>query len=37
MIPGTSLIGNGFMGLCYLIALCWLFLGINIISDIFME
>lgn len=37
MIPGTSLIGNGFMGFCYLVALIWLFLGIGIISDIFME
>jgi len=28
---------NGLMGVCYLIALGWLFLGIAIISDIFME
>lgn len=37
MIPGTSLLNNGFMGFAYLCALCWLFLGIAIISDIFME
>jgi hypothetical protein len=37
MVPGSSLLPNGFMGVCYLIGLGWLFLGIAIISDIFME
>jgi hypothetical protein len=37
MVPGTSLLSNGFMGFCYLCTLGWLFLGIAIISDIFME
>jgi solute carrier family 8 (sodium/calcium exchanger) len=37
MIPGTSLLNNGFMGFAYLCGLGWLFLGIAIISDIFME
>lgn len=37
MVPGTSLLPNGVMGVCYLIGLGWLFLGIAIISDIFME
>jgi hypothetical protein len=37
MIPGTSLLNYGFMGFAYLCALGWLFLGIAIISDIFME
>jgi len=29
--------GNGLMGVLYLLGLGWLFLGIAIISDIFME
>lgn len=37
MIPGTTLLNPGFMGFAYLCALGWLFLGIAIISDIFME
>lgn len=37
LIPGTSLLPNGFMGVCYFFALGYLFLGIAIISDIFME
>lgn len=37
MIPGTSLLNNYFMGFAYLCGLLWLFLGIGIISDIFME
>ena len=37
MIPGTSLLNNYFMGFAYLCGLGWLFLGIAIISDIFME
>lgn len=37
MIPGTSLLNNGLMSFAYLCALGWLFLGIAIISDIFME
>tara|TARA_B100000780_G_C21035327_1_gene415200 strand:- start:588 stop:737 length:150 start_codon:yes stop_codon:yes gene_type:complete len=37
IVPGTSLMGNGLMGVLYLLGLGWLFLGIAIISDIFME
>ena len=37
IVPGTSLMPNGLMGVVYLLALGWLFLGIAIISDIFME
>lgn len=37
MIPGTSLMGNGVMGVVMLITLGYLFVGIAIISDIFME
>lgn len=37
LIPGTSLMGNAKMGIVYLIGLGYLFLGITIISDIFME
>ena len=35
--PGTSLLNKGLMGFAYLVWLCWLFVGIAIISDIFME
>lgn len=37
IIPGTSLINKGTLGAAYLIGLCYLFFGIAIISDIFME
>jgi hypothetical protein len=37
LIPGTSLLPGVLMGIVYLIALGYLFLGIAIISDIFME
>ena len=37
LIPGTSLLPNGLMGVVYVVALGYLFLGIGIISDIFME
>lgn len=37
MVPGSSLLPKGLMGVCYLIGLGWLFMGIAIISDIFME
>ena len=37
LLPGTSLFGNGLMGAVYLVWLVYLFVGIGIISDIFME
>lgn len=37
LIPGTSLLSPGLMGVCYLLTLGYLFLGIAIVSDIFME
>ena len=37
LIPGTSLLPNGLMGAVYLVWLIYLFVGIAIISDIFME
>jgi hypothetical protein len=36
-VPGTSLKHNILMGVTYLLMLVWCFLGIAIISDIFME
>lgn len=36
-MPGTSLLGNGLMGVMYLLFLGYLFLGISISADIFME
>ena len=36
-IPGTSLIGHTTAGIFYLLFLLWLFLGISVIADIFME
>ena len=37
LIPGTSLVNNGVLGFFYMVALGYLFFGIAIISDIFME
>jgi hypothetical protein len=37
LVPGTSLMSNGFLGVMYLLFLSYLFLGISIIADIFME
>jgi len=37
LVPGTSLMNNGLMGVVYMLGLAWLFVGIGIISDIFME
>lgn len=36
-IPGTQLLSNNFLGFIYLIFLLYLFLGISIVADIFME
>jgi solute carrier family 8 (sodium/calcium exchanger) len=37
LIPGTSLLPKGLLGIVYFIFLCFLFLGISIVADIFME
>jgi solute carrier family 8 (sodium/calcium exchanger) len=37
LVPGTSLMSSGFLGVMYLLFLGYLFLGISIIADIFME
>jgi Ca2+/Na+ antiporter len=37
LIPGTSLLPRGLLGVAYLVFLGYLFLGISIIADIFME
>lgn len=37
LIPGTSLMNRGLTGFIYLIWLGWMFVGIAIVSDIFME
>ena len=37
IIPGTALLNNGLMGFVYLVWLTWMFVGVAIISDIFME
>jgi hypothetical protein len=37
LIPGSSLLSSGLMGVAYLLTLGYLFLGIAIVSDIFME
>lgn len=37
LLPGTPLLSKGFLGFMYLLFLCYLFLGISIIADIFME
>ena len=35
--PGLSLLGDATLGVCYLLLLIWLFVGIAILADIFME
>ena len=37
LIPGTTLMPSGFLGFIYVVFLGFLFLGISIIADIFME
>lgn len=37
LIPGTSLLPKGLLAIMYLLFLGWLFLGIAIVADIFME
>jgi hypothetical protein len=37
LIPGTQLLGNGLLGVAYMAGLGYLFLGVAIVSDIFME
>lgn len=36
-VPGTSLMNHTTIGVFYMIFLIWLFLGISVIADIFME
>tara|TARA_B110000503_G_C7017856_1_gene358491 strand:+ start:157 stop:423 length:267 start_codon:yes stop_codon:yes gene_type:complete len=36
LLPGTALLPTGFLVICYAFSLIYLFLGISIISDIFM-
>lgn len=36
-VPGTSLMPAWLMGASYFIFMCWLFMGIAISADIFME
>lgn len=36
LIPGTSLLPKGLLGIAYFIFLIFLFLGISIVADIFM-
>lgn len=35
--PGMSLMNDGVLGFLYLLFLVWLFIGITILADIFME
>ena len=37
LLPGTALLPNGLVAVFYFFALIYLFLGISIVSDIFME
>ena len=36
-VAGTQLMGNTTLGIFYFMFLLWLFLGISVIADIFME
>lgn len=37
LIPGVATLNKGFLAVCYGLALVYLFLGISIVSEIFME
>jgi len=37
LVPGTALLPNGLLAIAYCLTLIYLFLGISIVSDIFME
>jgi len=37
IVPGTSLLPNGLTGFFYFLFLLYLFLGISVVADIFME
>lgn len=37
LIPGTTLLPKGLLAIMYALFLGWLFLGISIVADIFME
>jgi solute carrier family 8 (sodium/calcium exchanger) len=37
LIPGIATLSNGFLAVCYGLCLIYLFLGISIVSEIFME
>jgi hypothetical protein len=37
LIPGTTLMNKAVLGIAYFVFLCYLFLGISIVADIFME
>jgi hypothetical protein len=37
LIPGTTLLPKGLLGFAYFIFLGFLFLGVSIVADIFME
>jgi len=37
IVPGTSLLNKQFLTIMYLLFLCYCFVGISIIADIFME
>jgi hypothetical protein len=37
LVPGTTLLPKGLLGIAYLAFLGFLFLGISIVADIFME
>jgi len=34
--PGFTIYSTTFLGVAYFLILCWLFLGINVVADIFM-
>jgi len=37
LMPGINLCNETFLGIAYILILCYVFLGIAIIADIFME
>ena len=37
LVPGVTVLSRGFLAIVYMLVLFWMFLGMNIVADIFME
>lgn len=37
LVPGVTVLSRPFLAVVYMLVLFWMFLGMNIVADIFME